>query len=198
MCKGGVSYVAFSSLLTLSVTSVWLSACLPVCLSCSPIQHAYSVLMVTNIFPPNIMRPGREADHSTHLVPRSRIRGAISPLLQYAFTVWCSVKAQGQLCLYFHRTSCHNHHNYQHIIMMYGHRPRIKNPLSPAFNSSFSRHTNCPHGAESLTTAVLSVSWSRHALLLWNANIRNIIYKNTPLDSIVCQFNTFSTLTLFL
>jgi len=30
-----------------------------------------------------------------HLVQRSRIGGAIPPLPQYAFMVWCSVKAQG-------------------------------------------------------------------------------------------------------
>jgi hypothetical protein len=36
-----------------------------------------------------------------HLVPRSRMRGAIPPLPQYAFMAWCSVKkAQGQLYLY--------------------------------------------------------------------------------------------------
>jgi len=28
------------------------------------------------------------------------MRGAIPPLSQYAFKAWCSVKAQGQLCLY--------------------------------------------------------------------------------------------------
>jgi hypothetical protein len=32
-----------------------------------------------------------------HLVPRSRVRGAIPPLPLYAFMVWCSLKAQGQL-----------------------------------------------------------------------------------------------------
>jgi len=32
-----------------------------------------------------------------YLVRRSRIRGAIPPLPQYAFIAWCSVKAQGQL-----------------------------------------------------------------------------------------------------
>jgi hypothetical protein len=32
-----------------------------------------------------------------HLVPRSRMRGAIPPLPQYAFTAWYSVKAEGQL-----------------------------------------------------------------------------------------------------
>jgi hypothetical protein len=35
-----------------------------------------------------------------HLVPRSRMRGAIPPLLQHAFTAWCSVKAQRQPYLY--------------------------------------------------------------------------------------------------
>jgi hypothetical protein len=38
-----------------------------------------------------------------HLVRRSRTRGAILPLPQYAFVAWCSVKAQGQL--YLHLTS---------------------------------------------------------------------------------------------
>jgi hypothetical protein len=32
-----------------------------------------------------------------HLVPRSRMRGALLPLPQYAFMAWCLVKAQGQL-----------------------------------------------------------------------------------------------------
>jgi len=32
-----------------------------------------------------------------HLVPRSRMRGAIPPLLHYAFMAWFLVKAQGQL-----------------------------------------------------------------------------------------------------
>jgi hypothetical protein len=43
---------------------------------------------------------------TTHLplVPRSRIRGAVRPLSQYASMVWCSVKAPGQLYLYlYHR-----------------------------------------------------------------------------------------------
>jgi hypothetical protein len=37
-----------------------------------------------------------------HLVPRSRMRGAILSLPQYAFMPWCSVKAQGQLYLYLY------------------------------------------------------------------------------------------------
>jgi len=43
---------------------------------------------------------GREAGHS-RLVPESRMRGAIPPLFPCAFMAWCSVKAQGQLYLYF-------------------------------------------------------------------------------------------------
>jgi hypothetical protein len=35
-----------------------------------------------------------------HLVPRSRIRGAIPPLHQYAFTARFSLETQGQLYLY--------------------------------------------------------------------------------------------------
>jgi hypothetical protein len=35
-----------------------------------------------------------------HLVPRSRMRGSIHPVPQYAFMVWCSVKAQRQLTTY--------------------------------------------------------------------------------------------------
>jgi len=31
-----------------------------------------------------------------HLVPRSRMRGAIPPLPQYVFMVWCSVKKKAQ------------------------------------------------------------------------------------------------------
>jgi hypothetical protein len=45
-----------------------------------------------------VKRPGSEIDYS-HLVPRSRMRGAILPLTQCAFMVWCSVKA-----LYFYLT----------------------------------------------------------------------------------------------
>jgi hypothetical protein len=44
---------------------------------------------------------GRGVNLTTHLhlVPRSRMRGAIPPL-QYAFMVWCTVTAQGQVYLY--------------------------------------------------------------------------------------------------
>jgi hypothetical protein len=36
------------------------------------------------------------------LVPRPGMRGAIPPLPQYAFMVWCSVEAQGQFYLYLY------------------------------------------------------------------------------------------------
>jgi hypothetical protein len=44
---------------------------------------------------------GRSVKLTTHLhlVPRSRMRGAIPPLPQYAFTAWFSVEAQEQLYL---------------------------------------------------------------------------------------------------
>jgi len=38
-----------------------------------------------------------------HLVLRSRMYGAISPLPQYSYMVWCLVKAQGQLYFYLAR-----------------------------------------------------------------------------------------------
>jgi hypothetical protein len=42
-------------------------------------------------------RRGVKLTTNLHLVPRSRIRGAVPPLSHYAFMAWCSVKAQGQL-----------------------------------------------------------------------------------------------------
>jgi hypothetical protein len=38
--------------------------------------------------------PGREVNHSPHLVPRLRMRGQIPSLHHYPFVAWCSVKAQ--------------------------------------------------------------------------------------------------------
>jgi hypothetical protein len=47
-----------------------------------------------------VKRPGREADHSPHLVPRSNSDWSYNSTPQYAFMAWCSVKkAQGQLYL---------------------------------------------------------------------------------------------------
>jgi len=36
-----------------------------------------------------------------HLVPRSRMRGAIQPLPQYAFMAWCLVKYRGEFTLLY-------------------------------------------------------------------------------------------------
>jgi hypothetical protein len=41
-----------------------------------------------------LKRPGGTLTNHLHLVPRSRIHGAIPLLLQYAFMAWCSVKTQ--------------------------------------------------------------------------------------------------------
>jgi hypothetical protein len=39
-----------------------------------------------------VKRPGREADHSPPLAPRSKVSAVIPPLPQDAFMTWCSVK----------------------------------------------------------------------------------------------------------
>jgi hypothetical protein len=39
-----------------------------------------------------VKRPGREADHSPHLVPKSIMSGYIPPFPQYSSMAWCSVK----------------------------------------------------------------------------------------------------------
>jgi hypothetical protein len=41
-----------------------------------------------------------EADHSFPSSAKVKMHGAITPLPQYAFMLWCSVKAQGHLYLY--------------------------------------------------------------------------------------------------
>jgi hypothetical protein len=41
---------------------------------------------------PWVKRPGREADRSPPFSAKVKMRGAISPLPQYAFMAWCSVK----------------------------------------------------------------------------------------------------------
>jgi hypothetical protein len=45
-----------------------------------------------------------------HLIQRSRMRGVIPPLPQYAFLAWCSVKVQGKIYLtsYHIAIRCHN------------------------------------------------------------------------------------------
>jgi hypothetical protein len=44
---------------------------------------------------PGVKRPGREADHSRHLVPRSRTIGVLPPTL--VLMAWCFNEYQGQL-----------------------------------------------------------------------------------------------------
>jgi hypothetical protein len=39
-----------------------------------------------------VKRPGREAHHSPHLVPRLKMYGATPSILQYVFMEWCLVK----------------------------------------------------------------------------------------------------------
>jgi hypothetical protein len=50
---------------------------------------------------PPVRGRGMKLTTHLHLVSRSRMCGSIPPFLQYAFIAWCSVKAQGQLYLYF-------------------------------------------------------------------------------------------------
>jgi hypothetical protein len=47
--------------------------------------------------------PEREADHSPPSSSEVKNAWSISPLPQYAFMMWCSVKAQGQLYFYLTR-----------------------------------------------------------------------------------------------
>jgi hypothetical protein len=48
-----------------------------------------------------VKRPGREADQSPHLVPRSNNEWSYISIPQYAFMAWCSVKNKAQGQLYF-------------------------------------------------------------------------------------------------
>jgi hypothetical protein len=51
-----------------------------------------------------------------HLVPRSRMRGAIPPLPQHAFMAWCSFKkAQGQLYIHTYIHTYTHTHTHTHI-----------------------------------------------------------------------------------
>jgi hypothetical protein len=44
---------------------------------------------------PEVKQPGMKLTTHLNLVPRSKMHGAISPLPQYAFMAWCSVKSIG-------------------------------------------------------------------------------------------------------
>jgi hypothetical protein len=45
----------------------------------------------TGVLSLGVKRPERELTTHLDLVPRSRMRGALPPLSQYAFMAWCSV-----------------------------------------------------------------------------------------------------------
>jgi hypothetical protein len=47
-------------------------------------------------------RPGREADHSPSSSADVKNAWSYTPIPQYAFMAWCSLKAQGQLYLYIY------------------------------------------------------------------------------------------------
>jgi hypothetical protein len=90
-----------SSFVKLTKCDVWL-----------PINPSFHIWSGTNQWVPvdlylGVNRPGREAAH-LHLVPRSRMSGAMPPLPQHAFMAWCSVKAQGQLYLYLTNQKAEN------------------------------------------------------------------------------------------
>jgi len=50
-----------------------------------------------------VKRPGRESDQSPPSSARSRMRGAIPPLTQYASKMWCSVKKSTEATLHLHK-----------------------------------------------------------------------------------------------
>jgi hypothetical protein len=62
---------------------------------------------VTGSLSLGVKRPMHEADHSPHLVPRSKKAWSYISTPQYASMAWYSVKAQGQLYLY-HTTQQEN------------------------------------------------------------------------------------------
>jgi hypothetical protein len=51
-----------------------------------------------------VKRPGYEADYSSASMPRSRMRGAIPPLPQYAVMAWCLVKHRDNFTEFWWKT----------------------------------------------------------------------------------------------
>jgi hypothetical protein len=58
---------------------------------------------VTGTFSVGVKRSGRGADHSLPFSAEVKNAWTYTSTPQYAFTAWCSVKAQGQLYLYLYR-----------------------------------------------------------------------------------------------
>jgi hypothetical protein len=65
--------------------------------------HSASYPMGTRGSLPRVRDRGVKMITHLHFVPMLEMRGAISPLPQYTFMAWCSVKAQGQFYLYLIR-----------------------------------------------------------------------------------------------
>jgi hypothetical protein len=51
-----------------------------------------------------VKRPGGEADHSPPTSAKNKNAWSYTSTPQYAFMAWCSIKAQGQIYLYFNLT----------------------------------------------------------------------------------------------
>jgi hypothetical protein len=47
-----------------------------------------------------VKQPGHEVDHSSPLVPRSRMHGTTPPLPKYVFMAWCLVKHRDNFTLH--------------------------------------------------------------------------------------------------
>jgi hypothetical protein len=61
-----------------------------------PIQWVLGALSL------GLKRPGREADYSSHLVPRSKNVWSYTSTPQYAFIAWCLVKHRGNFTFTLH------------------------------------------------------------------------------------------------
>jgi hypothetical protein len=71
--------------------------------------------------------------------------GAISPLPQHAFMVWCSVKAQGQLYLYLYLTCCGIAFSAVVTFFLCLHYPEIFVPLRRTLFSEISTSLSVPN-----------------------------------------------------
>jgi hypothetical protein len=73
-----------------------------------------------------------------YLVPRSRKRGAISPLPQYTFMAWCSVKTPGQRRCQWSIYNCKEHVCEVCVREFGGHVPLCNRGLEYCSNSVLS------------------------------------------------------------
>jgi hypothetical protein len=61
---------------------------------------------VPRVLPLGVKRPGREADHPPHLVPRSKNAWSYTSTPQYAFVAWCLVKHRDNFTFYVYSPIC--------------------------------------------------------------------------------------------